>query len=32
MTQSVIRNSTAFLRNFAPEPGFSFEAGFRATF
>ncbi|HRQ61950.1 MAG TPA: TonB-dependent receptor, partial [Alphaproteobacteria bacterium] len=24
MTQSVIRNSTSFLRNFAPEPGFSF--------
>ncbi|SDY02629.1 iron complex outermembrane recepter protein [Nitrosomonas halophila] len=32
MTQSVIRNSTSFLRNFAPEPGFSFEAGLRATF
>jgi iron complex outermembrane recepter protein len=32
MTQSVILNFTSFLRNFAPEPGFSFEMGFRATF
>lgn len=32
MTNSVIRNSTSFLRNFAPEAGFSFIAGFRANF
>ncbi|SDY02550.1 hypothetical protein [Nitrosomonas halophila] len=32
VTQSVIRHSASFLRNFAPEPGFSFEAGLRATF
>lgn len=32
MTNSVIRNSTSFLRNFAPEPGFSFELGFRMDF
>ncbi len=32
MTDSVIRNSASFLRNFAPEPGFSFEVGFRTDF
>ncbi|GAB4266576.1 MAG: TonB-dependent receptor [Methylomicrobium sp.] len=32
LTDSVIRNSTSFLRSFAPEAGLSLEIGFRATF
>jgi len=32
MSNSIIRNSTSFLRNFAPEPGVSLVAGFRANF
>ncbi len=32
MSDSMIRNSTSFLRSFAPEPGMSLEIGFRANF
>ncbi len=32
LTNQVIRNSTSFLRNFAPEAGFSTVAGINATF
>ncbi len=32
MTNTTIRNSTSFLRNFAPEPGFSAVMGMSATF
>jgi iron complex outermembrane recepter protein len=32
LSDSPIRNSTSFLRNFSPEPGMSLEVGFRANF
>lgn len=32
MTNTTIRNSTSFLRNFAPEAGFSAQVGMSATF
>jgi iron complex outermembrane receptor protein len=32
MTNTTIRNSTSFLRNFAPEAGFSAQMGMSASF